>query len=49
MVSKVASGTLIHKDLKDRGIITARYGINAAAWSVTSYNQLRREALEVER
>ncbi|MCH8966898.1 MAG: hypothetical protein IID43_04415 [Planctomycetes bacterium] len=43
------SGSILREALKAREILTDRYGINADAWSVTSYNQLRREALEVER
>jgi pyruvate dehydrogenase E1 component len=32
-----------------QGILAEKYGVQADVWSVTSYNELRREALGVER
>ncbi|MFZ0662466.1 MAG: pyruvate dehydrogenase (acetyl-transferring), homodimeric type [Acidobacteriaceae bacterium] len=43
------SGTILNEVLKAQGILAEKYGVQADVWSVTSYNELRREALAVER
>jgi pyruvate dehydrogenase E1 component len=43
------SGALLREALHAQDILAERYGIAADVWSVTSYKQLRRDALETER
>jgi pyruvate dehydrogenase E1 component len=43
------SGPILNEALRAQAILTERYQVYADVWSVTSYSQLRREALEVER
>jgi pyruvate dehydrogenase E1 component len=43
------SGTILHETLRAQKMLAESYGIQADVWSVTSYNQLRRDALAVER
>jgi len=43
------SGSLINEALKAQSILEKNYKIAAAVWSATSYKELRRDALEVER
>jgi pyruvate dehydrogenase E1 component len=43
------SGTILHETLRAQKMLAEGYGIQADVWSVTSYNQLRRDALAVER
>ena len=43
------SGAIIHQVLEARDILEKDYGVAADVWSVTSYNELRRDALQVER
>jgi pyruvate dehydrogenase E1 component len=43
------SGTILHEALRAQKLLAEKYGIQADVWSVTSYNELRRDALEVER
>ena len=43
------SGPILGETLRAQTILAEKYGINADVWSVTSYNELRREALAVER
>jgi pyruvate dehydrogenase E1 component len=45
----LGSGPLLREALRAQGILADRYGVAADVWSVTSYKELRREALEVER
>jgi pyruvate dehydrogenase E1 component len=48
-VQLFGSGSILNEALRAQLILADRYGIAADVWSATSYNQLRREALEVER
>ena len=48
-VQLFGSGPILNEALRAQAILAERYQIAADVWSVTSYNQLRREALEVER
>ncbi len=43
------SGPILNEVLKAQGILAERYGVAADVWSVTSWNELRRDALEAER
>ena len=43
------SGSILNEALRAQQILAERYQIATDVWSVTSYNELRREALEVER
>jgi pyruvate dehydrogenase E1 component len=48
-VQLLGSGPMVNEALKAAGILGEKYGVAADVWSVTSYNELRREALKVER
>ncbi|HUZ94776.1 MAG TPA: pyruvate dehydrogenase (acetyl-transferring), homodimeric type [Edaphobacter sp.] len=43
------SGTILNEVLRAQEILSTKYGVQTDVWSVTSYNELRREALAVER
>jgi pyruvate dehydrogenase E1 component len=43
------SGTILNEVLRAQEILAERYQVAADVWSVTSYNELRREALHTER
>jgi pyruvate dehydrogenase E1 component len=43
------SGPILNLVLKAQSILAEKYGVQADVWSVTSYNELRRDALKVER
>jgi len=43
------SGSIMNEALRAQTILAERYQVQADAWSVTSYNELRREALAVDR
>jgi pyruvate dehydrogenase E1 component len=45
----LGSGSLLREALRAQGLLADRFQINADVWSVTSYKELRREALDVER
>src|SRR3954462_5024187 len=46
-VQLFGSGPIINESLRAQSILAEKYGIPADVWSVTSYNELRRNALEV--
>jgi pyruvate dehydrogenase E1 component len=48
-VQLFGSGSILGEALRAQQILAEKYQVNADVWSVTSYNQLRREALDVER
>ena len=48
-VNLLGSGSIIRSVLKAQELLAEKYGIAADVWSVTSYKELRREALECER
>ncbi|MBV9304047.1 MAG: pyruvate dehydrogenase (acetyl-transferring), homodimeric type [Acidobacteriaceae bacterium] len=48
-VTLFGSGSILNEALKAQKLLSEKYGIGANVWSVTSYNELRREALAVER
>ncbi len=43
------SGPILIEAIKAQAILADKYGIATDVWSVTSYNELRREALAIER
>jgi len=43
------SGPILNEAVRAQQILAERYGVAADVWSVTSYNELRREALRTER
>src|SRR5271167_637190 len=43
------SGPILNEALRAQGILTEKYGVQADVWSATSYNELRRDALSIER
>ena len=45
----LASGPIVNEALKAQTILAEKYGVQADVWSVTSWNELRRDALEAER
>jgi len=48
-VQLFGSGPILNEALRAQEILAAKYGVAADVWSVTSYNELRRDALQVER
>ncbi len=43
------SGPMLNEALRAQEILATKYGVQTDVWSVTSYNELRKDALEVER
>jgi pyruvate dehydrogenase E1 component len=43
------SGPILNEAVRAQAILAEKYGVQADVWSVTSYNELRRDALGVER
>src|SRR5258708_28624643 len=43
------SGPILNEALRAQKILAEKYQVYSDVWSVTSYNELRRDALEVER
>jgi len=43
------SGPILNEALRAQKILAEKYQVSTGVWSVTSYNELRRDALEVER
>jgi pyruvate dehydrogenase E1 component len=48
-VQLFGSGPILNEAVRAQSILAEKYGVQADVWSVTSYNQLRRDALETER
>jgi pyruvate dehydrogenase E1 component len=48
-VQLFGSGPIINEALRAQEMLVEKYGVAADVWSVTSYNELRRDALSVER
>ncbi len=48
-VQLFGSGPILNEAVKAQQILAGKYGVPADIWSVTSYTELRREALAVER
>ena len=45
----IGSGPILNEAQRAQGNLADKYGVQADVWSVTSYNELRREALATER
>jgi len=45
----LASGAIVNEALKAQSILEERFGVAADVWSLTSFKELRRDALECER
>ena len=43
------SGSILNEALRAQNILAEKYGVHSDVWSVTSYNELRRDALAIER
>ncbi len=48
-VTLFGSGPILNEALKAQSILTEKYGVSADVWSVTSYTELRRDALLTDR
>jgi pyruvate dehydrogenase E1 component len=48
-VQLFGSGTILNEALRAQQILAEKYNVAADVWSVTSYNELRRDALAIER
>ncbi len=48
-VSLLGSGAILNQVLEAQQMLGRRYGVAADVWSVTSYTELRRDALDAER
>jgi pyruvate dehydrogenase E1 component len=48
-VQLFGSGTILNEVLRAQEILATKYDVHADVWSVTSYTELRRDALAVER
>ncbi|PYP91453.1 MAG: pyruvate dehydrogenase (acetyl-transferring), homodimeric type [Candidatus Angelobacter sp. Gp1-AA117] len=48
-VQLFGSGSILNEVLRAQQILAEKYDVKANVWSVTSYNELRRDALAVER
>jgi pyruvate dehydrogenase E1 component len=48
-VQLFGSGPILNEAVRAQAILAEKYGVAADVWSVTSYNELRRDALGVER
>jgi pyruvate dehydrogenase E1 component len=48
-VTLFGSGSILNESLKAQKLLAEKYSISADVWSVTSYNELRRDALAVDR
>ncbi len=48
-VQLFGSGSILNEALRAQEILAEKYSVSADVWSVTSYNELRRDALAVER
>ena len=49
VIQLFGSGPMLNEAVKAQQILAEKYGVHADVWSVTSYNELRRDALAVER
>ena len=48
-VQLLGSGTILREVIAASKILTKEYGIDSDIWSVTSFNELRRDGMEIER
>ncbi len=48
-VQLLGSGAILNEVIKAADILSSDYGIDSDIWSVTSFNELKKDALEIER
>ena len=48
-VQLMGSGTILREAIAASEILTKEYGIDSDIWSVTSFNELRKDGMEIER
>jgi pyruvate dehydrogenase E1 component len=48
-VRLLGSGSILNEAIRAQGMLADRYGVSSDVWSVTSYEQLRKDALGCER
>ena len=48
-VQLLGSGTILREVISAAEILSKEYGIDSDVWSVTSFNELRRDGMETER
>src|SRR5206468_11432160 len=48
-VHLLGSGAILRQVMRAQELLAERFGVTADVWSVTSYNELRRDALACER
>ena len=48
-VQLLGSGTILREVISAAEILSKEYGMNSDVWSVTSFNELRRDGMETER
>ena len=48
-VQLLGSGTILREIISASEILSKEYGIDSDVWSVTSFNELRKDGMEVER
>jgi pyruvate dehydrogenase E1 component len=49
VVQLFGSGSILNEELRAQQILAEKFQVSADVWSVTSYSELRRDALEVDR
>jgi pyruvate dehydrogenase E1 component len=49
VVQLFGSGPILNEAVRAQAILAGKYNVQADVWSVTSYNELRREAMAIER
>jgi pyruvate dehydrogenase E1 component len=49
VIQLFGSGSILNEAIRGQQILAEKYGVAADVWSVTSYNELRRDALAIER
>jgi pyruvate dehydrogenase E1 component len=48
-VNLLASGAILNQALEAQGLLADKFGVASDAWSVTSWTELRRDAIEIDR
>ena len=48
-VQLLGSGTILREIISAAKILSDDYGVDSDVWSVTSFNELRRDGMEIER
>ena len=48
-ITLLGSGAILNETIRARDLLLKKFGVSAEVWSVTSYKQLQRDALETDR